>query len=195
MTLTGRLIGGCLWLALAGGVASAQRSRTVGESPQPANEESQQRAAATPTPAPAPQSVKAKYEGGLFGYPKKADGILTFDDVNDRLVFRNERQAELFSLSYASIVAAFADTQSKRPTATRVIGSASIYTLPALLIKKKYRYLTLQYKDPDTQATGITSFKLGSKELLASVLNSLASKSGLTARGEVYVRRRDGATP
>lgn len=145
----------------------------------------------TPPPPPAPTTVKVKYEGGVFGYNKKMDGFLTFDDANERLLFRNKQQQEVLSIPYKSVVAAFADTQSKRPTAATVIGSASIYTLPALLIKKKYRYLTLQYNDPDTRINGVTSFKMENKEILASVLNTLANKAGLTARGEVFVRRAE----
>src|SRR5206468_6028290 len=38
-------------------------------------------------PAPAPVTFSAKYEGGMFGYSKKTDGTLKFDDANSRLVF------------------------------------------------------------------------------------------------------------
>ncbi|HVG39725.1 MAG TPA: hypothetical protein VM870_10580 [Pyrinomonadaceae bacterium] len=178
---------------LAAGVSLAQRSRTVGDS----NEVQQTPTSTTSpgqTPPPAPPTVKAKYEGGVFGHNKKVDGTLNFDDVNDRLLFRNKEQKELVSIPYKAILASFADTQSRRPRAASIIGGASLYTLPALLIKKKYRYLTVQYKDPDTQASGITSFKIDDKETLASVLNTLAEKSGLTARGEVFVRRNEGTT-
>ncbi len=51
----------------------------------------------------------------------------------------------------------------------------------------------MQYKDPDTQAEGITSFRVENKEILASVLHSLAEKAGLTQRGEAYVRRDDAS--
>src|SRR5438094_5582868 len=43
--------------------ASAQRPRM-------SNDDASKPEATTP-PAPAPQTVKAKYEGGVFGYPKK----------------------------------------------------------------------------------------------------------------------------
>src|SRR6266480_1013672 len=61
---------------------------------------------------------------------------------------------------------------------------------PALFIKKKYRYLTINYEDPDTNLGGITSFKLSNKETVASVMNALASKAGLTQRGDGYVRKK-----
>jgi hypothetical protein len=175
---------GLLLTLLTGSSALGQRPREV-EPDKPAG---------TAGPALAPPTVKAKYEGGIFGYRKKMDGTLFFDDQNRRLLFRDKTQREVFSIPYDSVAAAFADTQSKRPTATDVIGGMSIYTLPAKLFKKKYRYLTLQYNDPDTKVSGTTSFKVQNKEILASVLSSLASKAGLTQRGEVYVRSKDSAT-
>jgi len=60
-------------------------------------------------------------------------------------------------------------------------------------VKKKYRYLSLNYADPDTNASGITSFKLENKEILSSVLNTLAEKAGLTQRGEGYIRKKTTA--
>lgn len=145
-----------------------------------------------PAPPPAPASVKAKYEGGIFGYNQKQDGTINFDDVNSRLLFRNKQGKEALSIPYASVLSIFADTQSRRPTAASVIGSSIPYGLglPALFIKKKYRYLTLQFEDPDTRVSGVTSFKLENKEILASVVNTLGNKAGLTQRGEVFVRVR-----
>jgi hypothetical protein len=179
-------IAALLLLTSLWGGASAQRSRTVSD---PADAK---KPAATGTmagtAAPAPQSVKAKYEGGLFGYNKKQTGTLNFDDESSRLVFRDKAQKEYISIPYKSIAAVYADTQSRRPTAATVIGSASIYTLPALLFKKKYRYLTMQFDDPDTQVHGVTSFKIESKEMLASIVEAVGRKAELTPRGEAYVR-------
>ena len=137
----------------------------------------------------APKTVKAKYEGGIFGYEKKQTGTLNFDDEGQRLVFRDKMQKEYISLPYKSIAAAYADTRSARPMAATVLGSVpSIFALPARFIRKKYRYLTMQFSDPDTQVSGITSFKLDGKELLEKILAAVAYKAELTARGEAYVR-------
>lgn len=170
---------------LAGGDAAAQRARTVSDP---------ESSAPVDNTMPAPQTVKVKYEGGIFGYNKKLDGTLSFDDVNQRLLFREKnRQQVMFFVPYRAVLAASADTQSRRPTGATVAGSALPYGLgiPALFIKKKYRYLTLQYRDPDTGAAGITSFKMENKDILASVVHTLANKAGLTQRGEVFVRRKD----
>ena len=178
---------------LAGG-ASAQRSRTVSVPlPPPGGTGASLPSpnGSNPTVAPpvnVPQNAKAKYEGGIFGYNKKQTGTLYFDDESSRLVFRDKQQKEYISIPYKSIAAAYADTQSRRPTAASVLGGASIYTLPALLIRKKYRYLTMQFSDPDTQVQGVTSFKMDNKELLQTILAAVAHKAELTPRGEAYVR-------
>lgn len=168
--------------------AYAQRPRTIA-----AEADSQKTAQNLPTPAPAPQTFKAKYEGGVTGYMTKQDGTLTFDDTNARLLFRNKLQKEVLFIPYAAISAATPDTQSRRPTAATVISSIPApygLNLPAMFIKKKYRYLILNFEDPDTNVAGIGNFKLENKEILASVLNTLANKAGLTARGEGYVRKK-----
>jgi hypothetical protein len=52
----------------------------------------------------------------------------------------------------------------------------------------------LQYNDPDSKVSGITSFKLENKEILASVLATLAQKADMTQRGDIYVKKRDEPT-
>jgi hypothetical protein len=177
-----------LFTSLAPG-AFGQRSRSVGDPPdtkKPAP--SGTKTAAPAATVPAPQSVKAKYEGGLFGYNKKQTGTLNFDDESSRLVFRDKMQKEYISIPYKAIAVAYADTQSRRPAAATVLGQASIYTLPALLFKKKYRYLTMQFDDPDTRMRGFTSFKMENKEMLNAFLEAVARKAQLTPRGEAYIR-------
>jgi hypothetical protein len=183
--------GAGLLVALIAGSAAAQRPRTINDSSQPAGG-----TAAAPKPAPAPQTFKAKYEGGVFGYNKKQTGTLTFDDANSRLVFRDKENKEVLGLPYSALMGAYADTQSRRPTAARVISAIPVpygASLPALFWKKKYRYLTLQFKDADNGTAGLTSFKLENKELLNSVLYALAEKAGLEQRGEAYIRRNKSA--
>jgi len=144
-----------------------------------------------PTPqAPAPQTVNAKYEGGVFGYPNKLNGTLTFDDANQRLLFRNEKQKEVLFVPYNALTGAYGDTHSVRPAAA-TIASAVPYGFPAGFIKTKVRYLTIQYNDPDSKASGVTSFRLENKDLLDSVLNALANKAGLTKRGEVFIKKKE----
>lgn len=168
-------------LAVSMTVGHAQRPRTM--DPEPSS---------TPKPAPAPTSVKAKYEGGVFGYTKTMEGTLFFDDENNQLLFKDKNSNKQVHIPYNAITSAFADTQKRQPTAASVVSAVPlIYTYPAHFIKKKVRYLTLQYSDPDTRVSGITSFKLENKEILASVLTTLANKAGMTPRGDIYVRKDD----
>ena len=159
----------------------AQRPRSMETEPQQ-----------KPAPPPAPSSVKAKYEGGVFGYTRTMDGTLTFDDANSQLLFKDKKTTKQIHIPYAALTSAFADTQKRRPSAATVAGAVPLlYTLPAQFIKKKVRYLTLQYNDPDSQQSGITSFKLENKEICNSVLVTLAQKSGMTQRGDIYVKKKD----
>ena len=144
----------------------------------------------TPKVAPAPQTVKAKYEGGVFGFRKTMEGTLSFDDTNSRLVFKKD-QKEMFFIPYSAVTSAFADTQKRRPAAATVASAIPvIYALPAQFIKTKVRYLTLNYYDNDTHVTGVTSFRMENKEILASVVQSLAEKAGMVARGDIYIKPR-----
>lgn len=142
--------------------------------------------------APAPQTVKAKYEGGVFGHNQTMNGTLSFDDTNRRLLFRNKENREVLFIPYDAVTSAFADTQKRRPAAATVASHIPYIGLPLGFIKTKVRYLTLQYTDPDSRANGIASFKLENKQILASVLKTLAEKAEMTARGEIYIKKRDG---
>ena len=144
-----------------------------------------------PPPPLAPQTVKAKYEGGVFGYNKKMDGTLSFDDVNQRLVFRNEKQKEILFVPYNAVTGAYADTHAVQPAAASVASHIPYVGLPASLIKTKVRYLALQYDDPDSKVAGVTSFRLENKDIVDSVLYTLANKSALSRRGDVYIKKKE----
>jgi hypothetical protein len=134
--------------------------------------------------APAPQSVQVKYEGGFFGHNKKQTGTLISTTRAAASSSATKTQKEYISHPLQVIAAAYADTQSRRPTAATVIGSASLYTLPALLFKKKYRYLTMQFNDPTTQVQGVTSFQGGEQRDAG-----LAARSG-RAQSRTHAARR-----
>jgi hypothetical protein len=173
----------------AGIIVLAQRPRST-------TQDVTENSTAVPGPPPAPPSVKAKYEGGVFGYNKKMDGTVNFDDASGRFVFRNSKGKEILFVPYKSITGAFGDTHRVQPASATVAQNVpSIYALPAHFIKTKVRYLTLQYSDPDSNVSGVTSFKLDNQDILDSVLFTLANKSGLTRRGEVFVRKKDQTGP
>lgn len=174
----------CALLALAlAAPALAQRPRSVAN-------ESEKPSAPVPAPPPAPMTFAAKYEGGVFGYNKKMNGTLTFDDINNRLLFRDKKNKELFSIPYASLTGAYGDTHSVQPKSATIASHVPYIGIPAQFVKTKVQYLTLQYNDPDSNAAGITSFKVADKKLMDSVLTTLAGKAGLIPRGQIFVRKK-----
>jgi hypothetical protein len=173
-------------VSLAAAEAAAQRPRV------PADQSTAADPRATPMPA-APASLKAKYEGGVGGYMKKQTGTLHFDDASRRLVFRNKEGREYLALPYSSVAAVWPDTKAQRTTAGNVVTHIPMpygANMLGLLMRAKQRYLVVQYDDPDTGMQGITSFKLGNKQILASAVHTLAGKAELKQRGEGYVRDR-----
>jgi hypothetical protein len=176
------IFGACaLILTMLSAAALAQK-------PRPVTEDTSQPTAPATT---APPTVKAKYEGGVFGYPNKKTGTITVDEMNTRLVFRDDKKKELFSIPFGSITGAYGDSHSVQPAAATVISHVPLYGIPASFVKTKVRYLTVQYDDPDSKAAGITSFRLENKEILDSVLYNLATKAGLMKRGEIYIRKKE----
>lgn len=179
-----KLLGTLLLTAMLAAAVCAQHPRAV-DTTAPTD-------ATKAVPAPAPQTMKAKYEGGIFGYNKTMTGTLSFDDTNQRLLFRKDNK-ELFFIPYNAVTAAFADTQKRQPSAATVAQHVPYVGWPLGFIKTKVRYLTLQYSDPDSRAAGVTSFKLDNKDLVDSVVYALANKAGLVPRGEIYVRKKEDA--
>ena len=142
--------------------------------------------------AAAPGSFEAKYEGGMFGFSKKEMGTLTFDDDNARLVFFGQDQKEKFQIPYRSVHIIYPQSKSVTSTTGNVV---KMVPLPgaslAGFLKEKRQYLIVHFDDPDIEAAeGVVGFKIESKELLDSVLVSLAGKAKLAQRGEAYYRKK-----
>lgn len=167
--------------------AHAQRTQTI-ESAE------EKPAVVAARPAPPPKVVSAKYMGGFAGYKQKREGMLTFDDRNSRLVFRDKNEKEILSIPYAAVKVAFADSETRQlmgdGTRSVVLGTAGILGLPAMLLKKKFEYVTIEFEDPDTYLQGVTQFKLDDKAVVESVTYAIAEKAGLMQRGQIFVRKR-----
>lgn len=148
--------------------------------------------AAKPTAkAPALSTVEAKYEGGMFGFSEKVDGTLKMDDANSRLVFLGKDQKEMFGIPYEAFLVIYPQSKAVTSTTGNVV---KWLPLPgaglAGFIKEKRRYLIVQFDDPDVDAKGTINFKLDSKELLDSLLVTLADKAALQQRGDAYYKPR-----
>jgi hypothetical protein len=192
--------------ALSPGAVFAQRTRQMGDSPKPVPPPEQQqqqeaqedgktkpKVSVAAPPAP-PKVVPAKYMGGFASYRKKQEGMLTFDDRNQRLVFRDKNEKEVISISYDAVMVAFGDYESRRllgqGTSSVLLAGTGILGAPALLLKKKFEYLTIQFEDPETYLRGTTQFKLKNKDIVDSMAYALAQKAGLVQQGAIYTRRR-----
>ena len=188
------------------GAVFAQRTRQMGDAPKPVPTPQEQQTEApaqdaqktpkvvAPAPPAPPKVVPAKYMGGFAGYRKKQEGMLTFDDRNQRLVFRDKNEKEVISISYDAVMVAFADHETRRlmgdGTKSVVLGTAGILGLPALLFKKKFEYLTIQFEDTETYLKGVTQFKLKDQDIIESVAYALAQRANLVQQGHIYTRRR-----
>ncbi len=128
----------------------------------------------------------------MFGYNQKEVGLLKFDDENKRLVFFGKDMKEKFHIPYKSVNVIYPQSKSVTSTAGNVVRHIPLPGAGlAGLIKQKRRYLVLHFDDPDIEAAkGILNFKLENKELLDSVLRSLAAKAELTQRGDAFYRLR-----
>ena len=164
---------------------------SISAQPRPTDKNQPTKTAQTQTArvASAPASFAAKYEGGMFGYNKKEEGTFKFDDTNERIAFYGKDGKEKFAIPYASMLVVSAQSRSVRSGAGTAI---SVIPLPgaglAGLIREKRRYLAINFDDPDVDAKGVVNFKVGNKELLASVIQTLGEKAKLLQRGDAYVR-------
>lgn len=144
-----------------------------------------------PTPAAiAPVSFKAKYEGGMFGFSKKEEGTLKFDDANFRLVFFDKDNKERFGIPYSALIVIYPNNQSVQSGTGKVIQNVPIMGagIAGQFMKKNIRYLVINFDDADMDVKGTTSFRLENKELLESVVQTLGTKAEMQSRGDAYYR-------
>lgn len=144
--------------------------------------------------APAPMTFEARYEGGMFGFSRREKGSLKFDDINKRIVFIDKDQKERFSLAYEALQVVTPNSRSVTSTTGNVIRHIPLPGAGlAGLIKEKRQYLVIQFSDPDFEVSGTVSFKLDSRELVDSVIQTLGEKAKMKQRGDAYYRPRPGS--
>ena len=190
MRNSNRILTAALLLAVAAPAALAQRPRAVESS-------AEEPVVATSRPAPPapPKVVKAKYMGGYGGIRQKREGLLAFDDRNQRLIFLDKDEREVLSIAYEAIDVTFPDSETRQlmgqGTKDVMFGTLGPLALPGLLFKKNFQYLTIQFEDRDTELKGVTQFKLENRDITESVTHALAQKAGLVQRGQIYLRKKD----
>ena len=140
----------------------------------------------------APQSFGARYEGGFFGYAKKEEGTLKFDDENNRLIFFNKDGREQFFVPYKSLLVIYPSSKKVQSGTGRAVGVIPVpgAGIGGLFLKKKKNYLIMNFDDPDVNAQGTMTFLIDTDELLLSVVHTLGAKAELVQRGDAYYRPR-----
>jgi hypothetical protein len=141
---------------------------------------------------PLPSVIPVKYEGGMYGFSAKTEGTIKLDDANSRLVFFDKSGKELFGIPYQSFLVLYPQSKAVTSTTGNVV---KWIPLPgaglAGFIKEKRRYLIVEFDDPDVEVKGTINFKLDSKEILDSLLATLAEKAQLQQRGDAYYRPKN----
>jgi hypothetical protein len=148
-------------------------------------------------PAIAPVKFVAKYEGGMFGFSKKEEGTLRFDDANFRLVFFDKNNKERFGIPYKDLIVVSPHSRSVQSTTGKVVQNVPLLGAGILggFIKEKRRYLVLNFDDPDMDIKGTINFKLENKDLLDSVVQTLGNKAELQQRGDAFYRPKREQNP
>lgn len=134
-----------------------------------------------------------KYQGGLFGYSKKEQGSIGFDEINERMIFFGKDGKEKFSIPYKSIIVVHPSQKKVQAGSGRVIGAAPLPGAGILgsLIKKKKNYMIVQFDDPDVQAKGNANFLLDTGEVLEEAITALGENAEMKRRGDAYIRKKD----
>ena len=145
--------------------------------------------------AHAPSSVAAKYEGGMFGFSERVEGTLKFDDANSRIVFYGQDEKEKFGIPYDALLVIYPQSKSVTSTTGNVVKNVPLPGAAlAGYLKEKRSYLIIQFDDPDVDTKGTVNFKFDNKEVLDSVLETLADKAALQQRGDAYYKPRTAKT-
>jgi hypothetical protein len=140
----------------------------------------------------APVSFEAKYEGGMFGFSKKEEGTLRFDDDGLRLVFFGKDNKEKFHIPYKAILVIYPSERKVQSGTGKTVGAIPFpgAGIGGSFMKKKKHYMAVQFNDPDVEAQGTTNFLIDTGDLLESVIQTLGEKAKLTQRGDAYYRPR-----
>ena len=144
-----------------------------------------------------PARIEARYEGGMFGFSKREEGVLWFDDENERLVFFGKNGKEKFQIPYKAILIVYPSQKKVQSGTGRTIGSVPILGagIAGSFMKKKKHYMAIQFDDPDVDAKGTTSFLIDTGDLLGSAIQTLGQKAKLTQRGDAFYRPREEPKP
>lgn len=137
-------------------------------------------------------SFRAQYEGGMFGFTKKEEGFLKFDDANFRMVFFDKNNKERFGIPYSQIILLYPNRTSSQSTTGKVVGATPLpgAGIAGMLMKEKKKFMVVSFDDPDLNAKGTINFKLENEERVAAAIEVLGTKAEMQSRGDSYYRPR-----
>lgn len=135
-------------------------------------------------------SFEVKYEGGMFGFSKKQEGYLKFDDANFRLIFFDKNNKEQFGIPYKDLIVIYPQSESVQSTGGKVVQHIPIpgAGIAGVFMKDKRRYMVINFDDPDMNAKGTVNFKFGAAQRLESAIQTLGDKAEMQQRGDAYYR-------
>lgn len=139
------------------------------------------------------EKFKTKYKGGLFGFSKSEHGTVTFDDINERLIFQGKDGKERFSIPYDAILVVYPSHKKVRSGTGRAVGAVPVPGLGVVgsLMKKKKNYLVIRFKDTDVKAEGTINFLVDTAEILQNGIYTIGEKAEMQQRGDAYLRGND----
>lgn len=134
----------------------------------------------------------AQYEGGMFGFTKKEEGVLKFDDANFRVVFFDKNNKERFGIPYSTIILIYPNRTSSQSTTGRVVGAVPLpgAGIAGMLMKEKKKFLVVNFDDTELNAKGLVNFKLENEQKVAAAIEALGEKAEMQSRGDSYYRPR-----
>ena len=171
-------------LAAAFAAPLYSQERPVQSEPEPA--------APAPAPEDLPDKVQVEYQGGIFGFSDKEKGTLTFDTINERLIFSDKSGKEQFSIPYEAMLVVYPSQKKVRSGTGRAIGAIPLpgAAIGGMFMKKKKNYLVIEYRDPEVNVEGTANFLVDTGEILEGAIHAIGQNAEMTQRGDAYVRRR-----
>ena len=148
-------------------------------------------------PAIAPVKFEAKYEGGMFGFSKKQEGFLKFDDANFRFVFFDKNNKEQFGIPYKDLIVIYPTSQTSQSTGGKVVQNVPLpgAGIAGMLMKDKRRYMVINFDDQDMNVKGTINFKINDVKLLESAIQTLGWKAEMQQRGDAFYRPQKKTPP
>lgn len=135
-------------------------------------------------------SFKVIYEGGMFGFNRKEEGTLKFDDGNFRAVFFDKNNKEHFAIPYKAISLIYPNATSSQSTTGKVVQRVPIpgAGIAGMFMKEKKKFMVVNFDDEEVNAKGVINFKLESQETVDKAIQALGERAEMQPRGDSYYR-------